>query len=59
MSNYVPHHHGQAPSVPENPPVQIRKSKPLPENKPSLLLSRDENQTIFDILGKGRQVRCY
>ncbi|ODN00646.1 Neural Wiskott-Aldrich syndrome protein [Orchesella cincta] len=29
--------------------------KPPPENKPSLLLSPDENRLIFEILGRGRQ----
>lgn len=43
------------PAVPENPPPTSRK--PPPENKPSLLLTREENQIIYDILGKGRQVR--
>lgn len=43
------------PSVPENPPPT--RGKAPPENRPSLLLSREENQTVFDILGKGRQVR--
>lgn len=41
------------PAIPENPPFS-RKNPP--DNKSSLLLSREENQVIFDILGKGRQV---
>ncbi|XP_021958057.1 neural Wiskott-Aldrich syndrome protein isoform X2 [Folsomia candida] len=40
------------PAIPENPPTPRR---PPPDNKTSLLLSREENQVIFDILGKGRQ----
>jgi len=40
------------PMVPaETPPVTVR---PPRENKGSLLLSNEENQSIFDILGKGQ-----
>jgi hypothetical protein len=42
------------PAIPENPPNSRR---PPPDNKASLLLSREENQVVFDILGKGRQVK--
>lgn len=34
----------------------MTRGKPPPENKPSLLLSPDENRFIFEILGRGRQV---
>lgn len=41
-------------AAPEHP--AMTRGKPPPENKPSLLLSADENRSIFEILGRGRQV---
>lgn len=39
------------------PEHHMARGKPAPENKSSLLLSSEENRSIFDILGRGRQVR--
>lgn len=47
------HNSSNPPALPDYPPSS---RKPPPENKPSLLLNREENLTIFEILGKGRQV---
>ncbi|CAG7716878.1 unnamed protein product [Allacma fusca] len=52
MSYNPHHHHSDPPIIPPNPPSN---RKPPPENKPSILLTHEENQCIFDILGKGRQ----
>lgn len=40
-----------APETVERPP----RKRPVVENKPSLLLTKDENDLVFSLLGK----RCY
>lgn len=47
-----------ATSISRNPSTVSRRKGP-PETKPSRLLSDSENQLVFDILGKGRQVKNY
>jgi len=47
-------HNQIPPSLPDNPPRRAP-----PENKLSLLLSDEENKSILNILGKGRQVSFF